>query len=83
MVFYENHCVGCTILGMRCYGPSCVNRRVPVFYCDKVGCPANTEGTDTLYVVGDAELCIDCVADIAERNNIDIDDLIEREVEAE
>ncbi len=83
MVAYENHCVGCTILGMRCYGRSCVNRRVPVLYCDKIGCPANTEGTDTLFVVGDAELCWECVEEIAERNGIDPEDLIEREVETE
>ena len=81
MVAFENHCAGCTILGMRCYGRSCVNRRVPVMYCDRVGCVAHTEGTGSLYVVAGKELCWECVTDIAERNNIDPEDLIEREVD--
>jgi hypothetical protein len=81
MVAYENHCIGCDVLGMSCIGASCVNRRVPVFYCDKVGCVAHTEGADSLFIVAGMQLCLDCVMDIAERNGIDPEDLIESEVE--
>ena len=52
-----------------------------MFYCDKVGCVAHTEGADSLFIVAGMQLCLDCVMDIAERNGIDPEDLIESEVE--
>ena len=81
MTVIENHCINCTDNGMPCLGPSCSLRRVPVHYCDNRDCIANTEGCDRLFIVGCSELCLDCVCEIAERNGIDPDDLIEREVE--
>ena len=81
MTVLENHCAGCDLLGLPCYGTSCSLRRVPVHYCDNHDCIAHTEGCSRLYKVGDSELCFECVCDIADRNGIDPEDLIENEVE--
>ena len=56
MLKYENECVGCTDLGMRCMGRSCPNRKVAHFYCDECDCEE-----DLYYFDGD-ELCGDCIA---------------------
>ena len=60
MIRIENHCVGCTDLGLPCLGHRCPNRRVPVRYCDKCG----TEITDGCYYMVDGEdLCEECLKD--------------------
>lgn len=33
----ENHCCGCAAPGYPCLGPTCPNRNVEVYYCDKCG----------------------------------------------
>lgn len=55
MIIYENECVGCTGLGLRCLGPSCKNRNIPHFYCDACG-----EETELYYYDG-GEYCADCI----------------------
>lgn len=35
MIYYENECVGCSSLGLPCYGATCPNRNVPHIQCDK------------------------------------------------
>lgn len=55
---YENECVCCTDIGLRCMGSSCPNRKVPHWYCDECG-----EESD-LYYYDDQELCIDCIQDL-------------------
>jgi formylmethanofuran dehydrogenase subunit E len=55
MVIKENHCVNC---GLPCLGPSCPNRNVEVYYCDK----CNEElPHDKIYDVDDEELCEECL----------------------
>jgi hypothetical protein len=53
---------------------------VPVLYCDNTRCIAHHTGADRLFLVSGVELCMDCVASIAERNGVEVDDLIEGEV---
>ena len=59
MVKYENHCVGCTDLGMHCMGTSCPNARVEVHYCDKCDCEIAE-----VYDVYGKELCEDCLKEM-------------------
>lgn len=37
MIEYEDRCVGCSSMGLPCYGSSCSNRHVPVYICDECG----------------------------------------------
>ena len=63
MVEYENHCVGCTSMGLYCMGSSCPNRNVPMHYCDKCG-----DGLDgDIYEVDGEELCEDCLKEMFRR----------------
>ena len=55
MVRIENHCVGCTDLGLHCIGSSCPNRRVEVHYCDK--CRSELM---RIFEVDGKEFCRDC-----------------------
>jgi hypothetical protein len=55
MIKYENECVGCTTIGLHCIGPSCRNRNVPHFYCDRCKNEAKLFHYD-----GD-ELCAKCI----------------------
>jgi hypothetical protein len=57
VVRIENHCVGCTDLGMHCLGSNCPNRNVEVHYCDKCG----EELGDEIYEVDGEELCEGCL----------------------
>jgi hypothetical protein len=49
----ENHCVGCTDLGLHCLGSHCKNRNVEVLYCDRCGCEIEDD-------IDGEELCADC-----------------------
>lgn len=80
MTVIENHCCDCAAPGYPCMGAACPNRRVTVFYCDNTRCSAHLTGADRLFVVGDSQLCRDCVEDMAERVGVDVEDLIEGEV---
>lgn len=62
MLKYENHCVGCTSMGIPCMGRTCPNRKVPVYYCDKCD-----EELDEIYEVDDEELCEECLKDMFRR----------------
>ena len=62
MVKYENHCVGCTSMGLYCMGSSCPNRNVPVPYCDECGCEL-----EEIYDVDGEELCEECLKDMFRR----------------
>ena len=55
MVQYEDRCVGCSSMGLPCYGNSCPNKNVPVHYCDECG------DETQLYEFDGQELCIDCI----------------------
>ncbi len=55
MIRYEDECVGCTSMGLRCIGRSCRNRHVPHYCCDKCG----VEGK--LFHFNDDELCAECI----------------------
>lgn len=59
MVKYENHCVGCTSMGLHCMGSSCPNSNVPVHYCDKCG-----DELEEIYDVDDEELCEHCLKEM-------------------
>jgi RNA polymerase-binding transcription factor DksA len=48
-----------------------------VIYCDRCG---EQIDPDAVVRLEEVELCIDCVAAIAERNGVEVDDLIEGEV---
>jgi hypothetical protein len=39
VIIYENHCVGCKSIGLRCFGDSCPNRDVEIEVCDKCKMP--------------------------------------------
>lgn len=80
MTVVENHCCDCAAPGYPCMGSACPNRRVTVFYCDNTLCAAHDTGTERLYVVGDSQLCAECVDAVAERVGVDVEDLIEGEV---
>ena len=80
MIVYENQCTGCADLGIPCLGNCCPNRNVPVMYCDNRKCMASFTGADRLFVVGGVHLCMDCVQEIADRNGVEPEDLIEGEV---
>ena len=80
MIAYENQCVGCSDLGMTCIGKSCPNRKVPVLYCENRKCVSSFTGTDRLFKVGDSHLCMDCIHEIADRNGVEPEDLIDGEV---
>lgn len=52
----EDMCVECTDSGLPCLGSACPNRRkVEVCYCDEC-----KEEIDTVYGVGEEELCKHC-----------------------
>lgn len=80
MTRIENHCRDCAVDGYPCRGSYCPDRRVPVMYCDNTRCIAHHTGADRLFLVSGVELCMDRVASIAERNGIEVEDLIEGEV---
>ena len=80
MIRIENHCCDCAAPGYPCRGDLCPYRHVTVLYCDNTRCTAHHTGAERLYIVGGVELCKDCVASIAERNGVEVEDLIEEEV---
>jgi hypothetical protein len=49
-------------------------------YCDNTRCIAHQTGAERLFLVGGVELRMDCAAAIAERNGVEVEDLIEGEV---
>ena len=58
MVKIENHCVGCTTVGLHCIGSHCRNRHVERHYCDR----CEQELYDgAIYEVDGEELCEDCL----------------------
>ena len=57
----ENHCVGCTDLGLHCIGSHCRNRNVEVYYCDNPKCRCEL---DEIYEVDGKELCEDCLKEM-------------------
>ena len=63
MVEYEDRCVGCKDLGLPCYGSSCPNKKVPVWYCDKCG------DETQLYEFEGQELCIGCIEELLAKVN--------------
>ena len=60
MIRIENHCVGCTDLGMHCIGSHCRNRHVEVHYCDKCD-PNCVQPLHKVLEVDGEELCEDCL----------------------
>lgn len=56
MTIIENDCVGC---GNYC--GNCGAKHTEHFYCDKCG------EEDTLYYLGDRELCLDCIEKIVRK----------------
>lgn len=80
MVVRENQCTGCADLGIPCLGTCCPNRNVPVMYCDNKRCLGHFTGIDRLFVVDGIHLCMDCIREIADRNGVEPEDLIEGEV---
>lgn len=66
MIVYENECVGCTGLGLHCIGDSCLNRKVPHYYCD--WCKVE-KGYD-LYDVDGEMVCDECI--LGQYKKIDI-----------
>lgn len=50
----ENHCVGCPP-EIGCFGSSCPNRNVVVYYCDRCGKEAK------LYYYDSEQICEDCL----------------------
>lgn len=56
MIRYENACVSCPS-GLRCLGPVCPNRRVPIRVCDVCG---RDEDEVTLSRIDALELCERC-----------------------
>lgn len=63
MVVIENHCVGCTDLGLHCIGGGCPKRRVAVHYCAKCGFDIPNR---KIHEVGGKEYCEDCYEEINE-----------------
>ena len=59
MVRIENHCCNCATPGYPCLGPSCPERHIKVYYCDKCG----EEIYDDVYDVDDEDLCEECLKD--------------------
>lgn len=51
----NSECVGCSSIGLPCFGSSCPNRNVVRYYCDICG------AEDKLYHYDGEELCIDCL----------------------
>lgn len=80
MVRIENHCTGCSDLGLPCLGRSCPNLHVPMLYCDNRKCVASFTGAERLFIVDGVHLCMDCINEIADRNGVEPEDLIEGEV---
>ena len=80
MTKIENHCCDCATPGYPCLGSACPLRRVPVLYCDNASCLAHHTGVERLFVVGGAELCMECIHQIADRNGVEPEDLIDGEV---
>lgn len=58
----ENHCVGCTSLGLHCIGSHCRNRNVEVPYCDICG----DEICGEIHDEDGRDLCDDCYDEINE-----------------
>lgn len=56
---YEDECLGCTTLGLRCQGDTCVNRNVVRYYCDR--CKWEYEPEELYVTDDDEELCTDCL----------------------
>lgn len=55
---YENECCDCAVPGYPCLGPSCSNRKVPHYFCDK--CEDEFE-PEALFINEDGEeLCTEC-----------------------
>ena len=57
----ENHCVGCTDLGLHCIGSHCRNRHVEVTVCDKCGYEIPYR---EIHDVDDMEYCEDCYEEL-------------------
>ena len=77
MTRIENHCCDCAAPGYPCRGNLCPLTSVEVIYCDRCGEQINP---DEVVRVEELDLCMDCVAAIAERNGVEVEDLIEGEV---
>lgn len=61
---YENDCVACPD-GQPCMGNSCPNRNVKHLYCDE--CKNEVE---KLYIVGNEELCEECLLKMFDEINL-------------
>lgn len=60
MLIFEDHCVDCKGIGLRCLGPSCPNKNVAVLVCDVCG---DYIDIDKPYETDDGEeLCENCYA---------------------
>ena len=59
MIIYEDECVGCSALGLPCYGSSCPNRNVPYVFCDECGDDIDSDDID---FDSDYHLCDKCRA---------------------
>ena len=57
MIRIENHCAGCTELGMHCLGKFCSNIDVEVCYCDKCG---EEVEPDEIFEVDGEQICYEC-----------------------
>lgn len=55
MIKYENHCCDCATEAYPCMGSECSLRDVKIRYCDRC-----REEVDTLYIIGNDELCAEC-----------------------
>jgi hypothetical protein len=49
-------------------------------YCDNKRCNGHFVGADRLFIVDGSQLCMDCIREIADRNGVEPEDLIEGEV---
>lgn len=60
MIKYEDRCVQCTTVGLRCRGSACPNRDIPVLYCDRCEDEIDDEG----YEVDGEDLCEYCLKEM-------------------
>lgn len=72
MVIFENDCCGCAVPGYPCRGELCDLRNVMHLYCDI--CPAEVYD---LYKVDDLWICHKCLCEIADKAEVDEEELIE------
>lgn len=72
MVRFENDCCGCAVPGYPCIGEACDFWNVMHLYCDS--CPQEVED---LYKVDDLWICFSCLCKIADKAEVDEEDLIE------